>query len=391
MPQNRLATTNSTEVEDADVEPEPIDDGLIDSFEDIERPWKPEDIRVTTKSFSLRNILDLIEEDSLELQPDFQRLQVWKIRQKAQLIESLLLQIPLPAFYFAEDPDGSMRVVDGLQRLSTIHEFVLGGSDRAGGFRLRDLEYIDDVQGKRFSDLPAPWKRRIFNTQIVVHVIDPATPAPVKYDIFRRINTGGTPLSAQEIRHCMSNDRSRAFLRDCAETPEFNSATAGALARQQRMVDREVILRFVAFKLLHKLEDYARLGPMEDLLWLTTSRLDNPTDLDDNALISLKNQLLSGLRNSEMVFGPHAFRKWPVDAARTGLFNRALFETWTYGLSRYSAADVAPAAEIIVAQARDRMTNDVGYVNSITASTGDLRRVLYRFSVVEEILKEAFN
>lgn len=361
------------------------------AFEDIKRPWNPESIRVSTKTFSLRNILDLISEDSLDLAPDFQRLQVWKIKQKAQLIESLLLQIPLPAFYFSEDADGSMRVVDGLQRLSTVHDFVLGGSDSRGGFRLRELEYIGDVQGKRFADLPAPWQRRIFNTQIVVHVIDPATPAPVKYDIFRRINTGGTPLNAQEIRHCMSKTRSRDFLKRCVSSTEFNSATGGALSRQQRMIDREVVLRFAAFRLMNDARKYREQGPMEELLWNTTERLDNPKDLDDAAVESLYKDLLQGLRNSELVFGPQAFRKWPLDAQKLNPFNRALFETWTYALSSRATETVIPAAALIAEAARERMTSDVDYINSITVSTGDVRRVEYRFAAVEEILAGAIT
>lgn len=357
-----------------------------DEFEDIKRPWNPEDIRVSTKNFSLRNILDLLKEESLDLAPDFQRLQVWKVKQKAQLIESILLQIPLPAFYFAEDADGAMRVVDGLQRLSTVHDFVLGGSDQKGGFRLRELEYIDDVQGKRFADLPAPWQRRIYNTQIVVHVIDPTTPTPVKYDIFRRINTGGTPLNAQEIRHCMSTPRSRSFLKRCVESPEFASATDGALIRQKRMIDREVVLRFVAFRLLDHISDYRDQGPMEDLLWRTTERLDSPKEMGDNDLEQVFHDLLQGLRLAELVFGPNAFRKWPTDAERRGPFNRALFETWTYALAPLDAEKVAPAAGLIVEAARERMKSDTNYLNSITVSTGSAGRVEYRFKVVEEIL-----
>ena len=106
-------------------------------------------------------------------------------------------------------------MVDGLQRLSTLHTFVRGKS-----FPLKGLEYLEDAEGSRFSDLAIQWQRRINNTQLVINVIDPATPPDVMYDIFKRINTGGTPLNAQEIRHCMSKPRGRGIqgackVRDC--------------------------------------------------------------------------------------------------------------------------------------------------------------------------------
>jgi hypothetical protein len=150
-------------------------DGQMDP---VVPPWDPTDIRVGTKQFSLRNILDLIDEGDLELAPDFQRNRVWKNHQKSSLIESILLQIPLPAFYFAEDSNGMMRVVDGLQRLSTVHGFVRGGSE---SFGLTGLEYLRDLDHKNFRQLPTAMQRRINNAQIVVHVIDPTTPPRVKY------------------------------------------------------------------------------------------------------------------------------------------------------------------------------------------------------------------
>ena len=150
-----------------------------------------------------------------------------------------------------------MQVVDGVQRLSTINEFIARDSSRGAGFPLLGLEYLSDVQGKRFNDLPAVWKRRIYNTQIVAHVIEPSTPAAVMYDIFRRINTGGTPLKAQEIRHCVSKQRSRAFLKELAATTAFETATNGKLKDHRRMVDRELALRFVAYW-CHGPEGYLR-------------------------------------------------------------------------------------------------------------------------------------
>lgn len=369
-----MATEIKRETQDdetLDVELERLDD-----FHDIDRPWKPESIRVTTKAFSIRNMLDAMEEDSLDLAPDFQRLQVWKPVQKAQLIESILLQIPLPAFYFAEDTDGTLRVVDGLQRLSTVRDFVKGGDDQRGGFELNGLEYIQDVAGLRFADLPPLWQRRIHNTQIVANVIDPSTPTPVMYDIFRRINTGGTPLNAQEIRHCMSKPRSRTFLKELTNLTEFDEATGGALRRQRRMIDREVALRFCAFAVFGP-DEY--IEPMDEFLWSVTERIDRPESIGDRELDELKARFRRGLKNSYLVFGDHAFRKWPLGAQRKQPFNRALFESWTVVLSEYSSPAVKKAASRLAKTARSAMRDDSDYVSAVTASTGDRRRVRLRF------------
>ena len=285
----------------------------------IERPWNPDQIRVTTSSFSLRNILDQIDEGSLELAPDFQRGKVWSDTQKSLLVESLLLQIPLPAFYFAEDSDGAFHVVDGLQRLSTLHAFV-----RGAGFPLKGLEYLDDAEGRRFSDLAVQWQRRINNTQLVINVIDPTTPTGVMYDIFKRINTGGTPLNAQEIRHCMGRPRGRAILKRLTHTDAFYLATNG-LTDHIRMNDREMALRFTAFYLLG-IDDYMENPVMENFLMRATYLLDDPVGLPDVQVEMLEEAFSIAMANAYLLFGEHTFRKWPWKAYGRSLINRALFE-----------------------------------------------------------------
>jgi hypothetical protein len=345
-------------------------------------PWNPEQIRVNTKQFSMRNVLDMIEESSIELAPDFQRGQVWKLRQKSRLIESVLLQIPLPAFYFAEDSDGNMRVVDGLQRLSTIRDFVRG--DEQHRFGLYDLEYLD-LASKRFSDLPAPLKRRIHNAQITVHVIDPTTPPGIMYDIFKRINTGGTPLNAQEIRHCMSKPRSREILKRMTALPEFNQATNG-LGGHIRMNDREMALRFAAFDLLG-VSGYAKDPSMDAFLQRANLLLDDPKQVDEQRVESLLERFRTGMSNAYLVFGSHAFRKWPREDERRNPVNRALLETWGVTLSGFEAGDLQSRKDEIIMAARDLMTSDVEYLESITSSTSGLRRVRYRFSATEEAVR----
>lgn len=108
----------------------------------IEEPWNPDKIRVNSRNFAIRNILDMIDDGDLDLAPDFQRQRVRKAPQKSRILESILLQIPLPAFYFSEEADGMMRVVDGLQRLSTLHEYC-----RRASFGLTGLEYLAEVDG----------------------------------------------------------------------------------------------------------------------------------------------------------------------------------------------------------------------------------------------------
>ncbi|MGH3251883.1 MAG: DUF262 domain-containing protein [Trebonia sp.] len=346
---------------------------LNDDTPEEPNPWNPDAIRVSTKTFSLRNILDLIDDKDLELAPDFQRNRVWKSRQKSRLIESILLQIPLPAFYFAEDSNGMMRVIDGLQRLSTVYDFV-----RQKAYVLTDLEYLDSVKGQRFDQLPAAMQRRINNAQIVVHVIDPTTPAGVKYDIFKRINTGGSPLTGQEIRHCMSSARSRDFLRRCAQAKEFELATNGNLVNHIRMDDREVVLRYCAFRHLG-VDGYADAGSIDAFLEKMTAQLDSPEVISDPALDVLFRDFRAAMMKSRAVFGVHAFRKWPKGVDGRWPINRPLFETWSYVLSEFSEESLIARKEAIVEAARNLMTNDREYIDAITAGTGSVAKVKLRF------------
>ena len=371
---------------DNDPEVEPDDE----VFHDIEHPWDPNDIRVSTRSFSLRNVIDMITEESLDLAPDFQRLEVWGPVQKVQLIESVLLQIPLPAFYFAEDATGVMQVVDGVQRLSTINYFVTGNPSRGGGFPLVGLEYLSDVRGKRFTGLPVIWQRRIHNTQIVAHVIEPSTPAAVMYDIFRRINTAGTPLQAQEIRHCVSKQRSRAFLKELATTTAFDNATGGVLKNHRRMVDRELALRFVAFWGRGS-DGYLRSDSLESFLLRGTRSLDDELDIDNLALVNIRSAFERGLTLAHEVFGKHAFRKWPTGVDRLAPINRALFETWTVELARADQAAVRENVKRIRNFARHGMESDTKYIGSISSGTGSVSSVKMRFEKTREFIQLAIR
>lgn len=346
-------------------------------------PWDPEKIRIHTKHYSLRQIVDMIADGDVDLAPDFQRQYVWKDWQRWGLIESLLLGIPLPSFYFNEDTSGRMQVVDGVQRLTTISHFVHDKS-----FKLYSLTYLHALEGKGFDDLDGAFKRRLTGSQFVAHVIDPQTPYRVKFDIFRRINTGGSPLSAQEIRHCMSGPKSRDFLQDLVNEPSFVEATGKSLVNHPRMADKEIALRFIAFRMF-TVDDYATQGGLDEFLGKAVERID--ASLSDAELAELKRSFVKGVQHASLVFGDHAFRKWPNGIDRYNPINRALFETWSTVLVEYDRARIEERRDELVRRARELMTTDGEFISSIGGSTSNIGHVKERFAKVRAVAQEVLG
>ncbi len=303
------------------------------------KPYNPEKIRVESKTFSLRQIYDMIKNKDLNLHPDFQRNLVWDNFRKSRLIESILLRIPLPMFYFSQDEDGVLSVVDGLQRLTAIYEFM------NNKLVLRDLEYLDNCNDKTYSKdenrIDDKYVRWFNMTQIFVNVIDSQSPSKVKYDIFRRINTGGRPLNAQELRNCLSTDNLRMTLKKMVALRSFKEATGGSL-RDTRMGAQELALRFIYFKRLAGSKDGIKSysGNMDE-------ELDAIVDVVGKEPQSRLEEYISSfdiaMKNAKHLFGKHAFRRIEKTATETSprsVINKALFASEAVLLADYSYSDI---------------------------------------------------
>jgi hypothetical protein len=352
-------------------------------------PYDPEFIRVDTKPFNISLVYDMIKDGDINLSPDFQRQFVWTdVGARSRLIESIMLRIPLPVFYLAQDYEGRLQVVDGLQRLTVIEQFL------DNKLRLRELEYLKDEEGKVFRhDDPSRcidqrYRKRIMQTQIMMNIIDAQTPVDVKFDIFKRINQGGRPLNAQEIRNCMSLPETRHLLHSLSRSPDFLEATCSSVGTV-RMQDQEIALRFAAFRLAELEYQSPYAGNMERFLDQTIETLNrNPGSFD-----RLVPAFERGMRNSAHLFGAFAFRKCsPHDllpGARRRLMNNSLFTTWSVVLAERDEKEVQAVergsfAEI-VAHELDR---DANYYDSVSFGTNDRRRLLYAFEKARTLCAE---
>lgn len=362
------------------------------------KPWDPTKIRITTKHFSLRDVVDQIKDGEIYLSPDFQRDYIWKERQRTRLIESILLGIPLPAFYFDQGDDGTYQVVDGVQRLSTVAMFMNDEHTLTD----HDLEYLVSLDGSVYSTLSPAELRRFRSTQIVVHVIEPQTPDEVKYDIFSRVNTLGSPLSAQEIRHAMSKARSRKLLKQLSEMEEFDEATEwqywrtvgnNSVRDSGRMSNREIALRFCAFR-QYSDEEYRNHPSLDAFLVAFTKKLDaeegDELRIGDAQLKKLAADFKRAMKNANEILGAAAFRRWPPGQKRRGPLNRAVFESQAIALADYRLTQLKPFKDEIEQEFR-KAFDDPDYSRAVTVGTGDPRKVTLRFEYTKKILAEILS
>ena len=344
---------------------------------EIAEPFNPNSIRIRTYNLSVGSMLDMIHEGDTDLQPSFQRrLGIWTLEKKSRLVESLLLRIPIPVFYAAANEIDNWSVVDGIQRLSTLDGYV--GNE----YRLRGLEYLNTYEGQYFHELPRHFQRRIQQTQLVVNVIEHGTPEEVMFNIFLRINTGGTPLSAQEIRHAINPGPVREFLRDIAESAEFLEATARSV-NQRRMADRELALRFIAFYLTPP-RQYKK-GNLDRFLGEAMVRLNGMTPRERANLAEVFRR---AMRASQLLLGDEAFRKPRHERGYRRPVNRALFEAWSVNIALRTSEQI----ETLVCQADEvraqfkELAKDPEFDASISWGTGSIERVHKRFDAINELI-----
>lgn len=373
-----------------------------DGYEDTENyeegeklPYNPENVRYSLKLFSVLTLYDYIsgydytEEPTIDLRPDFQRNFVWTNKAKSLLIESMLLNIPIPSIYLNKIDSERYFPADGLQRLNAINEFL------SGTLKLSGLEYLSSYNGFKYrkennndKELPLNIKRKIRDYQITCFVIENSTPDEVKLDIFKRLNTTGISLSSQELRNSITPKKIRDFYHVIEKDDNFKILISNSV-NVNRFVHHEFILRFMGSYLWQIQGEIKYNGNMNDLLDTLLIHLKKMSKEQLEKLIKVYKILL---KETVDLFGPDAFRK-PYDKdKRKGPLNTLLYTQILINLAtihRYNNYDFS--YKNVKKEFDEFLRNDQKLMLSLSSATNNIKnirfvneRIRYFFSRLEK-------
>jgi hypothetical protein len=386
----RLLGTQQEWLESEDSGFEETGDTISQEVIDDYRVYNPDEIFILNKHFSLMDILNFIKEGDIEISPHFQRHFIWDRTRQSKLIESIFMGLPLPSLYLSQYDDGRLTVVDGLQRITSVQKFL------NNDLILTNMEYMTQCNGHRYDDLVKDQLvsplllRRFKQTQLQCYIIDYHSPQRLKYDLFRRLNTGGKPLNNQEIRNCLS----RPFVQNVLArmtSDEFKKATDGSV-RSLRMEDQEVALRFIYFY-----DQYSEKNPVGKYMGNMDATLNEfvgdlnrrkPEQLEE--YVALFNR---AMLDAHSLFHQFAFRKVfslgdPRDSSRRFQINKLLLVVISVLLAKYREEyklkiDVGTWLTDAMA---GLISNDMDLFNAITWSTNSKANMLVVYAKMKDFL-----
>lgn len=318
----------------------------------------------------------------LDLHPEFQRDFVWSSRKCCELIESILMGIPLPAFYVRENEKGVYVVVDGQQRLTTLFNFI------DGKFKLKKLTILPSYNDCSFSDLTLSEQNKIEDYTLSLNVIKAPTSDRVIFDLFDRVNRGGVKLNNQEMRNALYQGNATKLINELSKYDGFIQATEGA-ATSKHMKDRYLVLRFLAFYMLNKgliIDKETNLpitykSNMEDFLGVAMRFLNRLSE-NDSLFDSLKKVFFETMDVACRVILPlGGFRLPAKDGGNKRPINMAFFESFCYLIS-----ETLPAPQYLIENAYKELLKDNVYITSLTHSVDSINQVNERYDCIRKYI-----
>ena len=345
-------------------------------------------VRTRASDPEITSLYDKHKRGRLVAQPDFQRKYVWDRSKASRLIESALLDIPLPIVYLSEEPDGKEYVIDGQQRLTTFFSFIDGAFPGGRPFKLQGLKVLTELNGQTFADLDeqAQDKVRYYTLRTITFTKD--SDPDLKFEVFERLNTGSVQLNPQELRNCIYRGPYNELLKELARDETFRSVV-GLKNQERRMKDVELVLRFAAFYHASYLK---YRSPMKRFL---NEDMERFRAIADAQAAELRRAFSTAVHNVHALLGEHAFRRYyRGDDGTAGHWEPRRFNSSLYDVLMVTLADVDKATlhrhlDAVREALLALMTEDQDFIDAILLSTSSTQAVRKRFDKWRAALEAA--
>lgn len=343
---------------------------------------KQRELITSTIDYNLESLSRLIDERTIDLAPKYQRRFRWDDKRKSKLIESFLMNVPIPPIFLNEDDFGEYSVIDGKQRLSSISEFL------SGKLSLINLEIFKDLNGLNFFDLPREFQNSLkIRATIRAIIILRQSDKDIKYEVFQRLNTGGVRLNAQEIRNSAFPGKLNDRIIELSEGKLFykllgiKSKTKSRL--YQEMKDVELVLRFLSLK--DNWLNYS--GGLKNIL---DSYMDDNKNMEEGEVDLLANDFLETIEKVEVIFSSNgSFRRWlPESRKWKQQVSAPLYDAQMFACYKKDKQKITASKDSILKDYKKLFTKDNEFIESIESSTAAPTRFLYRVNKLDKIIKE---
>lgn len=341
------------------------------------------------KDFSIREFLSMRQDNELALQPEYQRNYVASAQIASRLIESILLDVPIPVIYLAEEKDGSYSVIDGQQRLTSFLSFLDGKFPNGDEFKLSGLKVLSDLNRKKYNDLDKDQQTKIKTTTLHSIIIKKESNEDIKFEIFERLNTGSTKLNEDEIRNTVYRGNYIKLLAELSENSTFNTLIQKPNYKN-RMIYRGMILRFLA------ISEKSYLNYKSSMKQFCNKELRDNKNISKEKQIEYKNRFEHCIDLVKTVFGDKAFRRYlPGTDAEPGKWtqqlNMALFDLQMVGFVNFSKNEVLSNADLIREGLLQLMIEDNKFQEVIGFKTSDTDNVKKRFKTYMDMLEKVIG
>lgn len=363
-----------------DINKDEFDDKYSQDEELIEIPTEVRKINTQAYDKSVSDIVRMMRDGDINLNPEYQRNYIWDNKKASMLIESIVLNVPIPVIYVSQEADDTWTVIDGLQRLNSLKRFF----DR--DFKLSGLDLLSDLNKSDVHTLNPKALRILKNGLLRIIVISHDSHEEIKYDVFMRLNRGSVKLNEQELRNCLYRGEFNELLKELCLNKHM-LALMNIKEPHKRMIDCELILRFLALRDNWNpsqgggnaedegVSNYR--GRMKNFL---NDFMRQNQHVEVNIIDNMKDCFNDAVKKVYDIFGVKAFRRINEEGEFETSLNRSIMDSLLVSFSFFSADTLLNNKKKIVSHFYELIKNDISFRDSITIGTSDKKVLNYRIA-----------